>query len=263
MTSNSLVGDPFCILIITQGRWGERIASNIQAHTPADWTVETWGAPPRLPPVVDDPDEFLPPKLPAAQLVLCLGEVPGLAQLLPDIVRRTGARAVIAPIDHTASLPKGLQRQIQTWLDEMGVAVAFPKPFCTLTEAGFNVRPLATGYDDPFIRRFAGAFGRPEFRVEVEGGRVARVEVIRDSACGCARHVAAQLVGTPADNAVEQAGMLHHHYPCLASMDQDVDYHDTLMHVSGHQVRDAVRAQIEVHLTPVAYWRPGGLVSSE
>jgi hypothetical protein len=258
MTGTSLVGDPFCILIVTQGRWGERIASNIQTHAPADWTVETWGAPPRLPAVVDDSDEFLPARLPAAHLVLCLGEVPGLAQLLPDIVRRSGASAVIAPIDHAASLPKGLQRQVQAWLDEMGIPVAFPKPFCTLTEAGFNARPLATGYDDSFIRRFAAAFGRPEFRVEVEGGRIARVEVVRDSACGCARQVAVQLTGTPVEDAVEKAGMLHHHYPCLASMDRDSDYHDTLMHVSGHQVRDAVRAEIDAHLTPVAYWRPDG-----
>ncbi len=259
MTGTSLVGDPFCILVVTQGRWGERIASNLQSHAPTDWTVETWGAPPRLPAVVDEADEFLPAGLPPSDLVLCLGEVPGLAQLIPDIVRRSGASAVIAPIDHTASLPKGLQRQVQAWLDEMGVAVAFPKPFCTLTEAGFSVRPLATGYDDPFIRRFAAVFGRPEFQVEVELGSVTRVEVIRDSACGCARHVAAQLIGTPVDDAVEKAGMLHHHYPCLASMDQDPDYLDTLMHVSGHQVRDAVRAQIEGHLTPVAYWRPEGL----
>jgi len=91
MTGTSLVGDPFCILIVTQGRWGDRIASNIRTHAPADWTVETWGAPLRLPPVVDDPDEFIPARLPAAHLVLCLGEVPGLAQLLPDLVRRSGA----------------------------------------------------------------------------------------------------------------------------------------------------------------------------
>ena len=258
MTGTSLVGDPFCILIVTQGRWGERIASNIRTYAPAGWTVETWSAPPRLPPVVDDPDEFLPAKLPSADLVLCLGEVPGLAQLLPDLVRRSGARAVIAPIDHNASLPPGLRRQLHAWLDPMGVAVATPKPFCTLTEAGFDARPFTTDYDDPFIRRFAAAFGRPAFRVEVENGRVARVEVLRDSACGCARHVAAHLPGTPADEAVEKAGMLHHHYPCLASMDQDPGYHDTLMHVSGHQVRDAVRAEIEGHLAPVAYLRPEG-----
>ena len=259
MTGTSLVGDPFCILIVTQGRWGDRIASNIRTHAPADWTVETWGAPLRLPPVVDDPDEFIPARLPAAHLVLCLGEVPGLAQLLPDLVRRSGARAVIAPIDHTASLPPGLQRQVQVWLDEMGVPIAFPKPFCTLTGAGFNVRPLTSDYDDPFLRRFAAAFGRPEFRIEIERGRVARVEVLRDSACGCARHVAAQLTGTPVDDAIEKAGMFHHHYPCLAGMDQDPDYRDTLMHVSGHQVRDAVRAEIEDHLAPVAYLRPEGL----
>jgi hypothetical protein len=54
--------------------------------------------------------------------------------------------------------------------------------------------------------------------------------------------------------------MLHHHFPCLASMTQDPDYLDTLMHVSGHLMRDAVRQELEDHLTPVAYLRPQGRV---
>jgi hypothetical protein len=98
------------------------------------------------------------------------------------------------------------------------------------------------------------------FRVTVEEGRVASAEVVRDSACGCARHVAAHLPGTPAGEAVEKAGLLHHHFPCLASMAQDPDYLDTLMHVSGHVVRDAVRQQLEAYLAPVPYLRPDGRV---
>ena len=232
----------------------------MRSHAPTGWTVETWPAPARLPLVVDDPDDFLPKSLPPADLMLALGEVPGLAQLLPDLVRRSGARAVIVAIDHTSAMPAGLESQLRGWLEAMGVPAAFPKPLCSLTETSTGVQRRLSTYDDPLIRRFASAFGRPAFRVTVAEGRVAQAEITRDSACGCARHVAENLPGTPVDEAVEKAGLLHHHFPCLASMTQDPDYLDTLMHVSGHLVREAVQRELAEHLTPVAYLRPHGRV---
>ena len=222
--------------------------------------VKTWLAPAGLPQIIDDPDDFLPASLPAADLLLALGEVPGLGQLVPDLIRRCGARAAIVPIDHTSATPAGLEGQLRGWLDAMQVAAVYPKPFCSLTESSYNVLRRQVGYDDPLIRRFASAFGCPMFRLTVREGRVAQAEVRRDSACGCARHVAENLPGTPVDDATEKAGMLHHHFPCLASMTQDPDYNDTLMHVSGHLVRDAVRRELEGFLTPVAYLRPSGQV---
>ena len=72
--------------------------------------------------------------------------------------------------------------------------------------------------------------------------------------------VAEGLIGLPVDEAVEATGMLHHHFPCLASMNQDPDYHDTLMHVSGDYFRDAVKEVIRPHLTPTPYLRPTGRV---
>jgi hypothetical protein len=210
--------------------------------------------------VIDDPTELLPSTLPEADLVLALGEVPGLGQLVPDIVRRAGARSVIVAIDHTSAVPPGLEAQLRQWLEQAGVAVVFPKPLCTLTETGSGVLRRAAAYDDPIIQRFAAVFGRPALRLTVEEGKVATAQVVRDSACGCARHVAENLPGTPLGEAVEKAGLLHHHFPCLATMAQDPDYGDTLMHVSGHVLRDAVHQELEPHLAPVAYVRPAGRV---
>jgi hypothetical protein len=259
MNGETPTGDSFRVLVITQALWGERIAANIKERAPTEWTVDSLSVPLPLPPVIDDPDEFLPASLPQVDLLLALGEIPGLAQLIPDLVRRTRAMAVIAPIDHTSALPHGLQAQVTAWLEPMDVPIVFPKPFCSLTLHTTGVLARETGYDDSVIRRFAASFGRPEFRIQVEDGRIADVAVTRDSACGCAHHIAERLVGTPVDEAVEATGMLHHHFPCLASMAQDPDYGDTLMHVSGHLVRDAVRGELSEHLTPVPYLRPDGL----
>jgi thymidylate synthase len=258
--STTATGQQFRVLAITQGLWGERIAAHLAVQAPADWQVETWAAPRRLPPVVDDPDEYLPTELPSADLLLSLGEVPGLAQLLPDLVRRSGARAVIAPIDRNESLPAGLVGQIRQWLEAMDVAVVFPKPFCSLTETTVDTPPRLSAYRDPLVRRFAEHFGRPRFSVEVDHGRITAVQVLRDSACGCARHVAERLPGTSVDEALEAAGMLHHHFPCLASMNQDSDYHDTLMHVSGNLMKQALHDEIAGSLSPTPYVRPHGRV---
>jgi len=258
--SNAATGHPFHVLAATQGLWGERIAAHIAATAPVDWQVDVWPAPKVLPPVVDDPDEFLPGALPGADLLLALGEVAGLAQLIPGLVRRSGARAVLAPIDRNESLPAGLVRQVQGWLVDQGVPVLFPKPFCSLTESTISTGRQLQSYDDPIVRRFAARYGRPRFDVEVADDRVAAVRVLRDSACGCALHVAEGLPGTPVDEALEAAGMLHHHFPCLASMNQDADYGDTLMHVSGNLMREAFRESLSPFLKSPAYLRPAGRV---
>lgn len=224
-----------------------------------DWEVEVWEAPSVLPPIVDDPLELLPATLPQVDLVLALGETPGLAQLIPEIVRLAGARAVIAPVDNARALPPGLAGQLNGWLEELGVPVVFPKPFCSLTKDAFGHKPVVKPYQDPLIARFAAHFGRPEFKVEISEGRISKVEVRRDAACGCARHAAGSLVGTPVDEALEKAGLLHHHYPCLATMSKDIDYNDTLMHVSGNLLKEALRSQINDHLSDTQI-RPQGFV---
>jgi hypothetical protein len=58
--------------------------------------------------------------------------------------------------------------------------------------------------------------------------------------------------------------MLHHHYPCLASMARewiDDRLEDTLMHVAGYIIRDEVARQVKPFKKPVPYITPNGYVS--
>ena len=230
------------ILAIITGEYGQRHVDNIRTRGPADWQVEVWRAPAILPPVIDYPEDYLPESLPPADLILALGEHRGVAELVPDVARMTGARAVIAPVDREEWLPRGLARQLRGWLAEMGVACVTPKPFCSLTETHYNVRRHQEEYDSSLIAEFARWFGRPEFSITVDGRArtITAVEVVRDACCGCAHHVAQGLVGVPVDAAEQEAGLLHHHYPCLAGMARDPDFNDTLMHVSGNILKERV-----------------------
>ena len=245
------------LLVLVTGDYGWRHVENLRRHAPSDWTILPWEAPKVLPPVLDYPEEYLPDSLPLCDLILSLAEVKGVAELIPDIARMTGARAVIAPIDNVAWLPVGLARQLCGWLARMGVACVTPMPFCSLTETHFNALRLKQPYDDPLIRAFARHFGQPAFRAEVDPHtrQITALEVTRDACCGCARYVAEQLIGTPVDEAVEAGGLHHHHYPCQATMGIDPQYGDTLLHVSGNLMKDALKEALASHLR-VRYIRP-------
>ncbi len=236
------------ILAVISGEYGQRHVDNIRAHGPADWVVEVWQSPAVLPPVIDYPEDYLPDTLPPADLILSFGEHPGVAELLPDIAKMTGGQAVVAAVDSEAWLPRGLARQLRGWLQNIGVVCVTPKPLCSLTETHYSIaRRQRIEYDNPLIAEFARYFGAPDLRIAVDPDSrlITSAEVVRDAVCGCARYVAERLVGVSADDAEEKAGLLHHHYPCLATMGIDSDFGDTLMHISGNYLKNNVRPQVK------------------
>jgi hypothetical protein len=236
------------ILAVISGDYGQRHVDNIRAFGPEDWAIEVWKAPGILPPVIDYPEDYLPELFSPADLILSFGEHPGVAELLPDIAKMAGAQAVIAAVDNEAWLPRGLARQLRGWLEDIGVDSVTPKPLCGLTETDYLVaRRKRIAYDNPFIAAFARFFGQPDLQLSIdpETRAITAVEVGRDAVCGCARHVAKGLVGVSADDAEQEAGLLHHHYPCLASMIKDIDFSDTLMHISGNLLKDNVGEQVK------------------
>ena len=236
------------ILAIVNSDYGRRHVENIRKHAPEAWHIEVWEARLTYPPVIDYPEDYLPESLPLVDLILQFAEHKGAAELLPDIAKMTGAKAVIAAIDNEACLPRGLARQLRGWLERINVACVTPKPLCSLSETHYWLsRREKVAYEDPLIREFARYFGMPAFNIAVDPQTrvITTVEVVRDSFCGCARFVAEHLIGISADEAEQEAGMLHHHYPCWATMSIDSDYGDTLMHVSGNIMRDAVGEQVK------------------
>jgi thymidylate synthase len=247
------------ILAIVSGEYGNRHVANIRAHGPAAWNVATWQAPAVLPPVIDYPEDYIPASFEPADLILSFAENRGVAELIPEIVPLCGAHSVLAPIDSENWLPRGLARQLRGWLNDIGVFCATPKPLCSLTETGYLLaRRERVSYEDPLVAEFARYFGRPELRVVVDPDSrlITGAEVTRDAVCGCAGYAAERLIGVSADDAEQEAGMLHHHFPCLASMGIDPDFSDTLMHVSGYILRDEVGRHVKPYKR-VQYVRPG------
>ena len=237
------------ILAIISGEYGKRHVQNILAVGPKTWEIETWQTPPVFPPFIDDPEDLLPDHLPAADLILSFAEHKGAAELLPEIVKMTSAKAVLVAVDDELWLPRGLDRQLRGWLEELGVDCVTPKPLCSLTESSYGItRHETADYDNPLIAEFARYFGKPELTLEIdpETRTIIKAEVKRDAVCGCARYTAEGLIGLSANEAEEKAGLLHHHFPCLAIMQKLPHFDiDTLMLVSGQILKNDVGAQVK------------------
>ncbi|MGD2027027.1 MAG: DUF166 family protein [Anaerolineales bacterium] len=250
------------LLAIVSGEYGRRHVENIKKHGPEAWQIAVWQAPQVLPPIVDYPEDYLPDSFAPADLILSFAEHKGVAELLPDIAKMTGARGVVAAVDSEAWLPRGLARQLRGWLERKEVVCVTPKPLCSLTETDFGVTwRQRIEYECEEISAFAKHFGQPELELEVDPNSrtIVKSAVKRDAVCGCARFVAEGLVGVSVDEAEEKAGLLHHHYPCMASMGKDVDFNmDTLMHASGNILKRNVAEQIK-EFKQVRYFRPGNI----
>jgi thymidylate synthase len=225
------------ILVVTQGKWGERIAQHLRRTVPNDWLLSGWRGPVGLPLVIDDPDEFLPETLEPADLLLVLTESAGMTDLAPDVAALCGAMAVIVAVDARTWAPPGLVRQVRQRLERAGVDSAFPAPFCSLAPSDRQ---------HELIRAFAEQYGRPELSCAVADGEIVSCAATREAPCGNTRYIAERLAGVAVERGPEEAGLLHHYFPCWGGMDGDpVRGEHTLLHVAATMSQNAVKRALE------------------
>lgn len=238
------------ILAGVQGEYGNRIVENLKAYAPGEWVIENVTLPPRLPMVIDEPEDFLPSNIVEAELLLALIESDGAAQLVPALAKACRVKSVIVPVDDPSWLPLGLQGQIERELSDAGVKAAFPRTFCTLTEDSTGYRGKMRSYDDDLIAEFGRHFGKPKLRVELDkkGEKITAVVVERGSPCGSTRHAVGKLIGMSVEDAVPRAGLMVHQFPCLASMQQDeIDdgVFEPLMNISGYVMNEEMERALK------------------
>ena len=219
------------LIVFTQGGYGERVLENLRRRAPDEWTIGHEALPEALPPVIEEPEKHLSGLELGGEwdLILFLGESPSAFSLLPAIMRRLSAGAVVAPVDDYSWLPLGLERQIRSELEGLGVKVVFPRTFCTLKPVGV-----------PPVDEFAQIFGSPRLGIAVEGSKISRVDVVRGAPCGSTWYMAEKLPGTRVEEADARAAIFVQIYPCLASRRVERLLGDAPIHVAGHLVEKAV-----------------------
>ncbi|MBA7504084.1 hypothetical protein ES706_02709 [subsurface metagenome] len=228
------------IYALVQGWYGQRIVLNLERRIPSDWTIEVYKFPRALPTLIEEPENFLPKQTHRCDLILSLGEHPAIASLLPDLVKLTGAEAVMVPIDNSNWVPPGVRTKVLWELASLGVASAFPKPFCSMEANSGN----------KFIDKFAERFGRPKLNITLKNELIESVDVLRSSPCGSTYFVAEKLLGVNKSEAPTRASLLVQIYPCLASRGRDLEYGEALIHAAAHILKGAVLKSIEADYDP-------------
>jgi len=218
------------IFVLSSGNYGSRVVNYLALAGLAENMVALEEVPTDLPEFIDDVEEYLPANLPESDLVLGIGLYGDINLIIPLIAQKTGAKSVIIPIHDPQQLPPGLQKEVSDSAPE--IKMVFPRPFCTLELVG-----------DDVIDQFAQKFGKP--LVEVEGeGFVKSIQVVRGAPCGSTVYIAQELEGFPLDEAELESGNKFHNYPCLASMKDDTVSGDTLMHIAGYQIKEALKRSV-------------------
>ena len=185
--------------------------------------------------VIDDPDEYIREmNLKECDILLLVAVHHDLLASVDNLVKATGARAVIVPIEDPTWVPPGLREQVKELLDGIGVESAFPKPFCTLE--------LGEGeLIDKFIERYR--IGRPICYADMKGDTIGEIGPLRSAPCGCTWYVSQKVRGKSIDDTdalFDIIAKAHHSYPCTASMSKDREYGDALLHIAGYNARFAV-----------------------
>jgi len=224
------------ILILIQRNYGERIAQQVKARKLPEWSVDVV----KLPSIeyskaLDSPEEALEEiSFSNCDLLLSLGEQPSVPLLIPAIVTRTGAKAVIIAVDNPDWVPgRGLEEQLINELKEKNTSCYFAKPLCSL-------KPQ----NDPFIKEFTKIFGLPILQITVKDRLIEDVKVRRGSPCGSTWFVAHKLSGIPVSQAKYDAAIQLSNYPCLASTKIDHSLKDSIMHMACHILQKEIERAV-------------------
>lgn len=199
--------------------------------------------PTELPTFIDNPEEYMPHKLPKADICLASGLHKDLLLELPQHIKKVGIRALIAPIEDWQEVPMGIKKQLTEKCMELGLECSFPKPFCTLEPEK----------DKPTIARFIEEtkVGRP--LLEISTMKIGKDEVIeyaavrRSAPCGSTWYIARKLMGvsTEKDILYDAIAKAHHSYPCTATMVTDPETKEPILHIGGFTIREEVEKAIE------------------
>jgi len=211
------------------------------------------------PEFIEEPEEYLPKNLPPVDFILVVGIHQDLLSGLPDYLKDKGIKAVIVPIEDPKWVPAGLQTQVLEEFEKNGIQAAFPKPFCSLStelneynQIGFHLTKKRD-YINKFIEFFK--IGKPivSFLLSKDGESIEDACVIQTAPCGSTYYIVQQLKAKYFKNGKsgelslnERISKAHHAYPCNASMNQDSILKDSILHVGGYLVRNAIRRELNL-----------------
>jgi hypothetical protein len=217
------------IYILYHGSFGELVTGHLAMSVLAEQIVGLYDL--KVASVsLDDPERDMPEDIPLSEcdLLLVLGILPKAGDLVPIIAERTGAKAVIWPIEDPNLIPEG-RYSIEDELKKEGIHVEFPEPLCSLDTS-----------ENEIVNSFIAHFGKPKFelRVNAKNMIIEEVKVIRDTPCGTASKIGPKIVGMSYKDmkSLKDQVMQMHDNECVAYMGPD----RPIMQQAGRLLADAI-----------------------
>ncbi|MFH0748591.1 MAG: DUF166 family protein [Candidatus Bathyarchaeota archaeon] len=198
--------------------------------------------PTKLPRFIENPEKYLPERIPVVDLCIATGMHQDLLLALPKRLRNEGIKGFIVPIEDFQEVPPGLQKQLEEECTELSIECAFPKPFCSLDS--MTATPLISS----FVKELK--VGKPALKITTEklmDREVIRGVVVNQSApCGSTWYVARKLLGCEVqkDKIRDIVAKAHHSFPCTATMSTDPEIGEPILHKAGYTIREAVESQL-------------------
>ena len=218
------------IYILYHGSFGELVTGHLAMSELADRIVSLYDL--KITSVsLDEPENDMPEDIPLSEcdLLLVLGILPKAGDLVPIIAERTGAKAVLWPVEDPNLIPEG-KYSIENELKKKGIHIEFPEPLCSLDMS-----------DNELVKSFVESFGKSKFelRVNAKSKVIEAVKVIRDTPCGSASKVAEKLVGMSYKDmkSFEEQVMQMHDNECVAYMGPE----RPIMQQAGRLLVDAIK----------------------
>ena len=256
---NLINNDEFCKAceVLEQNVKCDKCREHLKSFSNTIYFYEKIGE--NIPDFIEEPEEYLPKNLPSVDFVMVVGIHQDLLSGLPDYLKDKNVKAVIVPIENPKWAPAGLQAQVLKEFERNNIQAAFPKPFCALSKqyneynkVGFNLTK-----DHNYIYEFINYFkiGEPivSLLLSKDGESIEDTCVLQSAPCGSSYYVCQQLKskyfknGKSGDTSLnEKISKAHHAYPCNASMDQDSILKDSILHVGGYLIRNAIRRDLNL-----------------
>ena len=193
---------------------------------------------------LDEVDPYIPKDIPEADIAIVVNVHPDIIFGLLPVLKEKGYKGIIGGSESPKELPLGLRTQLSEEASKIGLEAAFAKPFCAL--APDPAMPTISAFMEK------AHFGEPKIEMVTQKSRgeketILAANVIRSAPCGSTWYVAKRMTGleTDQEDLRERISEAHHAYPCTASMDQDPELKDTILHKAGYIIREAVEDAIK------------------
>lgn len=236
-----MINDPsFCK---SCGLYCDSCKYNVYSHVQNILAAVQLPNPSELPAFIDNPENYMPKKIPKADLCISSGLHKDLLLELPSHLEKVGIKGLIVPIEDFVEVPSGLRKQLEEKCEDIGLESAFPKPFCS----------LKTSRDKPTISRFVTELniGRPQLEIStVNRGSYEVIEstvVKRSAPCGSTWYVARKIVGVKTKREIlyDMVAKAHHSYPCTATMGVDPETKEPILHIAGFIIREEIEEALK------------------